>query len=84
VTYLQFGPVIVERTDVKLHEELRSIRTSTIHTLATWENTIPSLRQVEAASFEQARDRLLEAVDEFCNDYRAANSKAMPVVPRGQ
>lgn len=64
--------------DVKLDEQVVSVRTSKTLNATTWENTIPKQKLIEAVSFEQAREWLFEAVDEFCNAYRASNPKKGP------
>jgi len=77
VNYSSIGS-LVAKIDVQLLEELRSVRTSRVQLLPTWENTLPRDKAVDAVSFEQTREWLLEAVDEFCNAYRAVNPKAAP------
>lgn len=76
--YHKIGSLWVAKIDVQLIEEVVSIRTSKSLLVPTWENTVPGDRPVETVSFEQARDWLLEAVDEFCNAYRAMNPKTDP------
>ena len=78
VSYYTIGSVVVARTGVQLVEEVQSIRTSKIHLLPTWENTLPRQKLVENLSFEEAREWLFEGVDEFCNSYRAVNPKTVP------
>ena len=78
VSYFKIGPALVARAFVHLQEEVVSVRTSNRLIMSTWENSVPRQRLVDGAKFEEAREWLLEAVDEFCNDYRAAHPKPAP------
>lgn len=78
VVYYTIGSVLVARTIVQVEEQVVSVRTSETLLMKTWENTLPGQKLVEKESFEEAREWLFEAVDEFCNAYRAMNPKAVP------
>jgi len=78
VSYRRLGPVLVAKIAVELNEEVRITRNSILDVVPTWRNELPQDKVVESPSFEQAREWLFEAVDEFCNGYRAVNPKVGP------
>ena len=69
---------MVARTNVTLFEDARLVRTSREVKQKSWDSTIAAEKIVDTPSFETARAWILEAVDEFCNDFLAANPKNEP------
>lgn len=76
VSYRRIADLVLLRVVLEMHEEVTINRNKKEFITRVWESqVVPYDEPVTEIDFERVKQRVLEGIDEFCNDYFAANPK---------